>query len=85
MRFRLGLADRLLLITKFDFGGFGVGSASKLTWNAVAEMDYRVKENMSLRLAYAIFDMDYSNGSGFKKLGFDAKMHGPNFAVVFHF
>ena len=63
----------------------GVGSASKLTWNALTGMDYRIKENMSVRLVYAIYDMAYSNGSVFKKFGFDAKMHGPTFAIVFHF
>jgi len=85
MRFRLGLSDRLRLESRFDFGGFGVGSASKLTWNAIVGIDYRIKENMSLKLGYRIYDIDYSNGSGFNKFGFDAKIHGPTIGVAFRF
>lgn len=85
MRFRLGLSDRLRLESRFDFGGFGVGSASKLTWNAIVGMDYRIKENMSLKLGYRIYDIEYSNGSGFNKFGLDMKMHGPTIGIAFKF
>lgn len=71
------LTEKLAAIVRTDFGGFGIGSASKLTWNFLAGIDYQLKENMSLKLGYKIYDMDYERGNGADMIGFDGKIHGP--------
>jgi opacity protein-like surface antigen len=71
------LSDKLTAMVRADFGGFGIGSASKLTWNFLAGVDYQLKENMSLKLGYKVFDMDYERGNGASNIGFDGKLHGP--------
>ena len=60
-----------------DAGGFGIGSASKLTWNFVAGIDYKLSENMSFEAGYRISDIDYSRGSGSNEFGLDARTQGP--------
>ena len=70
---------------RVDFGGFGIGSASKLTWNFLAGVDWQFKENMSLKLGYKISDMDYEGGSGSDKIGFDGKIQGPMIGLTILF
>ena len=84
-RLRYDLTKNLAAGVRTDFGGFGIGSASKLTWNLVAGVDWQLKKNMSLKLGYKIFDMDYEHGSGPSRIGFDGKMQGPMIALTFRF
>lgn len=76
-RLKYDLTEKLDAVVRVDFGGFGIGSASKLTWNFLAGVNCQLKENMSLILGYKIFDMDYERGSGSDNIGFDGKIHGP--------
>lgn len=71
------LTNKVTAIVRADFGGFGMGSASNLTWNFLAGIDCQLKENMSLKLGYKIYDLDYERGSGKDMIGFDGKLHGP--------
>lgn len=79
------LTDKVTAMVRTDFGGFGMGSASDLTWNFLAGIDCQLKENMSLKLGYKIFDMDYERGNGKSNIGFDGKIHGPIIALTFLF
>ena len=75
-------------ITAFAMGnvsGFGVGSASDKTWDFTSGLDFRLFENASLRLAYRVYDIDYSNGSGDSEFGLDGKMEGPWLGMTFYF
>jgi hypothetical protein len=75
-RLKYDLTENLAAGVRADVGGFGIGSASDLTWNVVAGVDWQFKENMCLKFGYKIFDMDYERGSGSDNIGFDGKMHG---------
>jgi hypothetical protein len=50
---RVDLSDRFSLDVLGDVGGFGIGSASKFTWQATAILGYRLGEHWSLRPATA--------------------------------
>jgi hypothetical protein len=72
-----GLTDKVSLKVRGDVGGFGIGSASRLTWNFVAGVDYKLSKKVSLDAGYRILDIDYSRGSGSDKFAVDARLEGP--------
>lgn len=84
-RIRHDLAKKLTAVVRTDFGGFGIGSASKLTWNLVSGIDWQFKKNMSLKVAYRVMDIDYSRHSGGSEFGLDGKMQGPMFGLTILF
>jgi opacity protein-like surface antigen len=84
-RLKYDLTKNLAAGVRVDFGGFGIGSASKLTWNFLAGVDWQFKKNMSLKLGYKIYDMDYEHGSGSNNIGFDGKLHGPMIGLTILF
>lgn len=71
------LNDKMAINVRGDVGGFGIGSASRLTWNFVAVVDYKLSKKVSLDAGYRILDIDYSRGSGSDKFALDAKLKGP--------
>jgi len=71
------LNDKMAINVRADAGGFGIGSASKLIWNFVADIEYKLTKKVSLSAGYKILDIDYSRGSGSDKLGVDGKLKGP--------
>jgi opacity protein-like surface antigen len=79
------LTDKVSIKVRGDAGGFDIGSASKLTWNFVAGIDYKLTKKMSLEAGYRILDIDYSRGSGSDKFGLDAKVEGPVIGMTFLF
>ncbi len=84
-RLRWDIDEKLAAAVRFDFGGFDIGNGSNLTWNLVAGIDYKLKENISLKAGYRIFDLDYDSGSGIKKFGIDAQFRGPIFGLTILF
>jgi hypothetical protein len=84
-RLRWDINEKLAAAVRFDFGGFGIGEGSNLTWNFVAGIDYKLKKNMSLKAGYRIFDIDYDSGSGTNKFGIDAQFRGPIFGLTMKF
>jgi opacity protein-like surface antigen len=68
-----------------DIGGFGIGSASDLTWNLLAGVDWQFRKNMSLKAGYRILDIDYERGSGTSTFGLDAQMKGPILGLSIYF
>jgi hypothetical protein len=56
----LRLNDRLSFTGYGDIGGFGVGS--EFTWQAIATLDYRVMENVSLSAGFRWIHIDYEKG-----------------------
>jgi opacity protein-like surface antigen len=71
------LTDKVSFNVRGDVGGFGIGSASRLTWNFIAGVDYKLSKNVSLDAGYRILDIDYSRGSGSDKFAADARLEGP--------
>lgn len=76
-RLKWDIDEKLAAAVRFDFGGFGIGEGSNLTWNLLAGIDYKLKENMSLKAGYRILDLDYDSGSGSNEFGLDTQFRGP--------
>ena len=57
-------------------GGFGIGSASDLTWSITTYLNYQFSKHWSLAGGYRYLDMDYSRGSGTSKFGLDGSLEG---------
>jgi opacity protein-like surface antigen len=76
-RFVWELNEKFSLNFRGDVGGFGIGSASNLTYNLIPGCSYRLTENTTFDFSYRYFNMDYSNGSGSNKLAMDAEAYGP--------
>jgi len=80
----LSLTEKTTFILRGDIGGFGIGSASDLTWNVLAGFDYRFSQH-SLKLGYLIQYVDYETGSGKDNFGEDATYSGPIVGYTFQF
>ena len=65
-----------------DVGGFGIGSASDLTYNIIPGCTYKLTENTTFDFSYRYLSMDYSNGSGSDELAMDIEAYGPVFGVT---
>jgi len=71
------LNKRIALNFRGDAGGFGIGSASDLTWQVAGGVDYKFTKNMILNAGYRYVDLDYSRGSGSDEFGIRLKAQGP--------
>lgn len=70
-----------------DFGGFGIGTSSDLTWNLMTGVEYACPSlpGSSLILGYRILDIDETQKSGANQFVYDVKIHGPFSAIAFRF
>ena len=72
---------------KGDLGGFGAGS--DFSWQAVAALTFDVAARDGVTYAgmvgYRALDVDYEEGSGRKKYGYDVLQHGPVLGLVVGF
>lgn len=84
VRIQFPLTKKLTLSALGDVSGFGVGSASDRTFSYAAGFDYQLFEKVSIKLAYKVYDIKYSNGSGTSKFGLDGKEEGPWLGFTFH-
>jgi opacity protein-like surface antigen len=84
-RITLALSEKWNLLARGDVGGFGIGSASDLTWNLLIGARYRFSQRASLVGGYRIFDIDYERGSGANEFAFDAQLDGPQIGVTIYF
>lgn len=80
-RVRAHLTDRVTLSVRADASGFGVGSASKLTWQVTAGATYDLSDRTSLFVGYRYYDLEYERG-GFE---FDAVLKNPIVGVGIRF
>jgi hypothetical protein len=71
VRYHRDLSKRWEVGTRFDIGGFGVGS--DFTWNLIASAAYRFNPKRSLILGWRILDQDFEEDN-FK---WDIQMSGP--------
>ena len=84
-RVALQLNEQWTIIVRGDTSGFGLGSASDLTWNLVTGIDYRLSDTMSLKAGYKWQGLDYSTGSGPSQFGADWIVEGLSLALTFQF
>lgn len=81
----LQLNDKFAFVVRGDASGFGIGSASDLTWNLVAGINYRLKETMTLHAGYKVQGFEYSRGSGLSQFGADWTTQGLVLAMTWTF
>lgn len=84
-RLRWDLNDKLAAAVRADFGGFGIGEGSNLSWNLLAGIDYQLSKNMYLKAGYRIYDIDYDSGSGTTEFGLDVQFRGPILGLTYSF
>ncbi len=72
----LQLNDTWSVFVRGDAGGFGIGSASDLTWNLLTGVEYQLNQKFSLQVGYKVQGFDYSNGSGPSEFGGDWETQG---------
>jgi hypothetical protein len=80
---RLGadLTDRLGVLLNGNVGGFGVGSASQWSWEALAILTWRLGEHWTAAAGYRGLAADRRNG----ELKIDVIMHGPILGMIYRF
>lgn len=71
------LNDKLAFNIRSDASGFGIGSASDLTWQVAGGADYKFTDTVILNAGYRYIDLDYSRGSGADEFGIDLQAEGP--------
>ena len=81
-RIRWAFTEKVALLLGADMGGFGIGSASKLTWSVNTFINYQFSKHWSVAGGYRYLDMDYSRGSGNSKFGFDGSLDGVMIGVT---
>lgn len=79
------LDEKWTLMVRGDASGFGIGSASDLTWNFFTGFGYQLKPTQQLRMGYHIQGFDYSNGSGISQFGGDYELQGLYLSMAFTF
>jgi hypothetical protein len=84
-RIKLDLTDHLALRAYGDIGGFGIGEAADPSWKARALLDWQITRNMALLGGYQVYGLDFEDGSGRGRIGFDGEFHGPIFGLGIRF
>lgn len=79
------LNDKWSLNARGDAGGFGIGSASNLTWQILGGVDYQFTQSIIFNAGYRYVELDYSHGSGSDKLGIDLRAKGPYLGLTILF
>ena len=62
---------------KGDIGGFGVGDAAEVSWQAAVEIGYRVSKRVVILGGYRWLDFDTITGVGDDRNGENLLQHGP--------
>jgi hypothetical protein len=81
LRVGADLTGSVAVVVAGNVGGFDIGSASKLSWEALAFLDWRFGESTSLALGYRALSLDREKG----RATVDMILHGPLLGVIFHF
>jgi hypothetical protein len=84
-RVGIRIFEWLTFAVRGDIGGFGIGSASDLTWNLYGIFDIKPWEHVSFKIGYRYWNIDYEHGDGFNELGLTGNLHGPWLGLTLHF
>lgn len=84
-RGRFYFNEKAHVIVMSDVSGFGIGSASDITWSAMAGFGYNVSNWFALKAGYYYSYIDYSRGSGLNEFGLEGYQHGPALGATFKF
>lgn len=75
IRFAPSLSDKWALWSRFDVGGFGVGSDFTYEINALAVRKF--SDRTSLAFGYRVIGINYDKGEGLKRFLYDVTISGP--------
>jgi hypothetical protein len=84
-RMLFDISDKFNVSLRGEVGGFGIGSSSSLAWNVTVLAEYKFHPNMGLVAGYRYLDVDWEQGSGLSRIGYDWIIHGPILGVSIHF
>jgi hypothetical protein len=77
------LSEKWYLALSGDVGGFSIGSASDLTWQAMLVLGWRFGEHWSAQLGWRALDIQRSRGGTGSKV--ELLLHGPLLAATYRF
>ena len=83
-RLLFDISDKLNVSVRGEVGGFGIGSSSTLTWNVTVIAEYKFHPNWGLVAGYRYLDLDWEQGSGLSRIGYDWTIHGPILGLSIH-
>ena len=75
------LCGRLGALLNGNVGGFGIGSASRFSWEALGLLTWRLGEHWTAAAGYRALGVDRRNGD----LEIDLIMHGPVLGIIYRF
>jgi len=81
LRYSGRLSDRWTGHMSLDYGGFGIGSASDETWQAVASLGYQLNDRWSLLAGYRHLQIDQEKDG----LPYRLELSGPVFGLNIRF
>jgi hypothetical protein len=81
LRLGIDLCERLRLRVQGDIGGFGIGSASDLSWTAEAGLTVRITRHWEAEIAWLAAGLDRDRGQG----SIDTIQHGPKAGITYRF
>jgi hypothetical protein len=81
LRTVLPLGDRWMLQAQGDVGG---GANMTFTWQAMANVGWKLGDSSSLWAGYRALGMDFDDAGNRNKLSMDVTFHGPVIGAAFH-
>jgi len=77
MRIAWDMSYRWGIVFSGDIGGFGIGNAAQFSWQATAEVAFRVSRRVAIFGGYRVLDFDTVTGEGTDRNGTDLRQNGP--------
>ena len=71
------ISKRWWLFLRGDIGGFGIGNAAQFTWQATADVAFRLSPMFSVYAGYRALSHDTVEGEGVNRSGADLLQYGP--------
>ena len=67
-----------------SYGGFDLGGRRERTWEILAGLGYRFTDLFELRAGYKIYSLEFLDGRGLGRFGFDGNLQGLWLGFTFH-
>lgn len=77
LRIGWDMSYRWMIAFRGDIGGFGIGDAAQFSWQASANLGFRVSKRVVLLAGYRILEYDTVVGEGADRNGTDLRQEGP--------
>ena len=74
---RVFITPKILMGLSANVGGFGIGNASKLSWDFIYYNVFRVSNLVAISVGYKQFKFDREDGEGEEKIDMSANTFGP--------